>query len=131
MKNETAQRTVYVRKPLRDVRVSQIQLDYQVTLILDDEDSTRIQIEGPILMKFGEGANAISVTPGNVPSYRPVVELLHKSVTEIVVFDDGALELSFDVSGTLKVSSGGGYEAWVMVGKKAGTLVSLPSGGVG
>jgi len=117
--------------PYQDLRVSQIRLDAQLTLVLDE--TGELTVSCPALL-VPHPARDARPTPIRIAPHRQEVagalELFGARVVAAVAFKDGRLRLLFDGGTQLHVPPDSWYEAWSAVGPGSLRAVCLPRGGL-
>jgi hypothetical protein len=117
--------------PYQDLRVTQLRLDAQLTLVLDEAAEITVGcpamlIRGPTL---GSRPMPIRIAPHR-QDVSGALELLGARVVAAMAFKDGRLRLLFDGGTQLHVPPDSWYEAWSAVGPGALRAVCLPRGGL-
>jgi hypothetical protein len=117
--------------PYQDMRITQLRLDAQLTLVLDE--STEIVVGCPALLVRGgvpeSGAVSVRLAPHR-QEVAPALDLFGSRVLAAVAFKDGRLRLLFDGGMQLHVAPDSWYEAWSAVGPGSLRAVCLPRGGL-
>jgi hypothetical protein len=117
--------------PYQDMRVTQLRLDAQLTLVLDE--STEIAVGSPAVLVRGATSESGAVPVRLAPHRRDVagaLDLFGARVLAAVAFKDGRLRLLFDGGDQLHVPPDSWYEAWSAVGPGSLRAVCLPRGGL-
>jgi hypothetical protein len=117
--------------PYQDLRVTQLRLDAQLMLILDEV--AEIVVGCPALLIRGPTTESGPV-PLRIAPHRqevsPALELFGARVMAAVAFKDGRLRLLFDGGAQLHVPPDSWYEAWSATGPGSLRAVCLPRGGL-
>jgi hypothetical protein len=117
--------------PYQDLRVTQLRLDAQLTIVLDE--ATEITISCPCTLIRGPtapgGPAVIRIAP-HQQEVAGALELFGARVMAAVAFKDGRLRLLFDGGTQLHVPPDSWYEAWSAVGPGSLRAVCLPRGGL-
>jgi hypothetical protein len=117
--------------PWQDMRVTQIRLDAQLTLVLDE--FTEIVVGCPATIVRGatpeSGAISVRLTPHR-QEVAPALDLFGLRVVAAVAFKDGRLRLLFQGGDQLHVPPDSFYEAWSLSGPGSLRAVCLPRGGL-
>ncbi len=131
--------------PYQDMRVTQLRLDAQLTLVLDE--STEIVVGSPATLVrrappcwSGPSAGPRGTTPESgaisvrlAPHRQEIagaLDLFGARIVAAVAFKDGRLRLLFDGGEQLHVPPDSWYEAWSAVGPGSLRAVCLPRGGL-
>lgn len=112
--------------PVAGLPVTQLCLDYAVTLCLANDVS--IRIEQPFVIEINDGDERLIVPEGNPDRLAAVLPLVRSIVTEGLVFDDGHLELRFSSGARISVPSTEDYEPWETSSPEGMRVVSAPGG---
>ncbi len=117
--------------PYQDLRVTQLRLDAQLTLVLDETAEIVVgcpatMIRGPTI---GFGPTPVRVAPHR-QQVAAALELFGARVVAAVAFKDGRLRLFFDGGAQLHVPPDTWYEAWSATGPGSLRAVCLPRGGL-
>ena len=117
--------------PWQDMRVTQIRLDAQLTLVLDE--LTEIVVGCPAMIVRGgtseSGAISVQLAPHR-QEVAPALDLFGRRVIAAVAFKDGRLRLLFQGGEQLHVPPDSFYEAWSLSGPGSLRAVCLPRGGL-
>jgi hypothetical protein len=115
----------------RDMRVVQVQISYQLTLLLDGD--TTIDIEQEAFLTHGSarapGARPIRLVPEH-QEVAPAVALFGCKVLSAVAFKSGVLRLVFDSGHHLTVAPHPELHAWSVTGPGQLRVVCRPAGGL-
>jgi len=117
--------------PYQDLRVTQLRMDAQLTLVLDE--ATEIVVGCPATLIRGPTSESGAVSVRLAPHRQEVagaLELFGSRVLAAVAFKDGRLRLLFDGGAQLHVPPDTWYEAWSAVGPGSLRAVCLPRGGL-
>jgi len=117
--------------PYQELRVTQIRLDAQLTLVLDEAGEITVSCPGLLIphpTRSGWPA------PVRIAPHRQEVagalDLFGARVVAAVAFKDGRLRLLFDGGTQLHVPPDTWYEAWSAAGPGTLRAVCLPRGGL-
>ena len=117
--------------PYHDLRVTQLRLDAQLTLVLDE--TGEITVSTPALLVPGPAPGSWP-SPVRIAPHRQEVAgalaLFGARVVAAVAFKDGRLRLLFDGGSQLHVPPDSWYEAWSAIGPGSLRAVCLPRGGL-
>jgi hypothetical protein len=111
--------------------VMQCRVDYAFTLqLMSGEKEVAIRIGRPF--RYQTQSLAVNVDPEARPEeLGPVLHLCReRTVRELTVRKDGALEMRFDDESLLSVPADNDYEAWTLSGPGQLLIVSGPGGDV-
>jgi hypothetical protein len=117
--------------PYRGMRVIQIRVSYQFTLVLDS--GAQVDVETEAVLTKGQLYAPDVVTPHIVPERQEVasaLSLFGATVLSSVAFKSGALRLVFDTGMHLNVTPHPEYEAWGAHGPGSLVLICQPGGGI-
>jgi hypothetical protein len=117
--------------PYQDMRVTQLRLDAQLTLVLDE--STEIVVGSPATLVRGTTPESGAVSVRLAPHRQEVagaLDLFGARIVAAVAFKDGRLCLLFDGGEQLHVPPDSWYEAWSAAGPGSLRAVCLPRGGL-
>jgi hypothetical protein len=117
--------------PYQDMRITQIRLDAQLTLVLDE--STEIVVGSPATLVRGTAPESGAVSVRLAPHRQEVagvLDLFGARIAAAVAFKDGRLRLLFDGGDQLHVPPDSWYEAWSATGPGSLRAVCLPRGGL-
>ncbi|MEU8377730.1 DUF6188 family protein [Streptosporangium sp. NPDC048865] len=118
--------------PYRGMRVIQVQVSHQLTLLLDGDvqvsiESTATLTRGPL--SAPADAEPVQLVPER-QEVAPALALFGATVVSSVAFTSGALRLVFDTGTHLNVRPDSRYEAWSTCGPEDLRLICLPGGGL-
>jgi hypothetical protein len=112
--------------PIEGMTVTQIAVDYAVTIALDAQFAVRI---GMPFKQFGPDSTIQSLDPEADPSLlAPALKLLRTKAVSGFAFDDGRLELTFEEDLRVSVPSSDEFEPWELSGPDGLLIVSVPGG---
>jgi len=117
--------------PYQAMRVTQLRLDSQLTLVLDE--STEIVVGCPATLVRGPTSESGAVSVRLAPHRQEVgaaLDLFGARVLAAMAFKDGRLRLLFDGGDQLHVPPDSFYEAWSLSGPGTLRAVCLPRGGL-
>jgi hypothetical protein len=117
--------------PYQDMRITQIRLDAQLTLVLDE--STEIVVGSPATLVRGTTPESGAISVRLAPHRQEVagaLDLFGARIIAAVAFKDGRLRLLFDGGDQLHVPPDSWYEAWSATGPGSLRAVCLPRGGL-
>ncbi|MFJ2034316.1 DUF6188 family protein [Streptosporangium sp. NPDC087985] len=115
--------------PCRGMQVIQVQVSYQLTLLLDS--GAHVDMEAEAMLSHGPLSAPDATMDRLVPERQevaPALALFGATVLSSVAFKSGALGLVFDIGAHLSVKPDPQYEAWSAHGPGALLLVCLPGG---
>jgi hypothetical protein len=117
--------------PYHTMRVTQLRLDAQLTLVLDE--FTEIVVGCPATLRRGptleSGAISVRIAPHR-QEVSGALDLFGARVLAAMAFKDGRLRLLFDGGDQLHVPPDSFYEAWSVSGPGTLRAVCLPRGGL-
>jgi hypothetical protein len=117
--------------PYQDLRVTQLRLDAQLTLVLDEAGEITVSTPAVLIPAPARGPWPV---PVRIAPHRQEVagalELFGARVLAAVAFKDGRLRLLFDGGAQLHVAPDSWYEAWSVIGPGTLRAVCLPRGGL-
>ena len=111
--------------PVGDGKVTQIQVDYAFTLVLESWISIRIETS----FSYGPAGAAREFEPSDAPALAPLLGLHQATVTSAEIGKDGSLTMAFADGGELLVRPDERYEAFTVrppCRPPAAGLASLP-----
>jgi hypothetical protein len=117
--------------PYQDMRVTQLRLDAQLTLVLDEW--TEIVVGSPATLVRGTTPESGAISVRLAPHRQEVagaLDLFGARIVAAVAFKDGRLRLLFDGGEQLHVPPDSWYEAWSATGPGTLRAVCLPRGGL-
>jgi hypothetical protein len=117
--------------PWQDMRVTQLRLDAQLTLVLDE--STEIVVGCPATIVRGTTPESGAISVRLAPHRQEVaaaLDLFGARVMAAMAFKDGRLRLLFQGGDQLHVPPDSFYEAWSLSGPGSLRAVCLPRGGL-
>jgi len=117
--------------PWQDMRVTQLRLDAQLTLVLDE--STEIVVGCPATIVRGTTPESGAISVRLAPHRQEVaaaLDLFGARVLAAMAFKDGRLRLLFQGGDQLHVPPDSFYEAWSLSGPGSLRAVCLPRGGL-
>jgi hypothetical protein len=117
--------------PYREMRVLQVRVSYQLTLVLDGGASVDLESEAELGKVAPNTADA--VTAQLIPERQevaPALSLFGAQVLSAVAFKSGGLRLVFDSGDLLCVQPNRQYEAWGATGPGTIRIVCQPGGGL-
>jgi hypothetical protein len=117
--------------PYGTMRVTQLRLDAQLTLVLDE--STEIVVGCPAMLVRGTTPESGAISVRLAPHRQEVgaaLDLFGARVLAAVAFKDGRLRMHFDGGDQLHVPPDSFYEAWSLSGPGTLRAVCLPRGGL-
>ncbi|MEU3167273.1 DUF6188 family protein [Streptosporangium sp. NPDC006930] len=117
--------------PYRGMRVVQVQVSYQLTLLLDGD--AQVTIESTATLTSGSlsapDAEPVQLAPER-QEVAPALALFGATLVSAVAFKSGALRLVFDTGTHLTVKPDSHYEAWNTRGPDDVRFICLPGGGL-
>jgi hypothetical protein len=117
--------------PYQTMRVTQLRLDAQLTLMLDED--TEIVVGCPATLVRGPTPESGAISVRLAPHRQEVgaaLDLFGARVLAAMAFKDGRLRLLFDGGDQLHVPPDSFYEAWSVSGPGTLRAVCLPRGGL-
>jgi hypothetical protein len=117
--------------PFQDLRVTQLRMDAQLTLVLDE--TAEITVSCPATLIRGPTVESGPFAVGIAPHRQDVsgaLELFGARVTAAVAFKDGRLRMLFAGGAQLHIPPDSWYEAWNAIGPGSLRAVCLPRGGL-
>ncbi|WP_035750431.1 DUF6188 family protein [Arthrobacter sp. 35W] len=114
--------------PVADEPVTQLRIDYAITLLF--ANGLTLRIEQPFGLSTRSGEDHVVDPEGGVAQLLPVLGLRRATATKGTAFVDGHLDLWFADGRRLTVPPGDKYEAWQVSGPGKLLIVSVPSGGL-
>jgi hypothetical protein len=108
------------------LEVQQLSIDYAFTLALAGDLDVRIEQNFTLVSR--DGSERVLSPEGDPEAMAPVLAVSRSTVSEIVAFDDGRLEISFIDGMRILVPMCEDYEAWTLVGADGLRIVSLTAG---
>ena len=117
--------------PVSDGKVTQIQVDYAFTLVLESWISVRIETP----FSYGPAGAARQFEPSDAPGLAPLLGLHQATVTSAEISKDGSLTMAFADGGELFVPPDERYEAFTVTGslppaRRGFSFTALPGGGL-
>lgn len=119
--------------PVGDGRVTQLQFDHALTLVVESWIVFRIEAA----FSYGPDGAATQFEPSDTVSMAPLLSLHQATVTSAQIRKDGRLTLSFADGGRLTVLPDERYEAFTVSGslppvvtRRGFTFVARPGGGL-
>ena len=106
--------------------MSQLRVDFALTLLLDDDSV--IRIEAPFDLKSPDDSFRLPL--GKPHEVSPALPLLHQAIALARIERVGSLRLEFEDGWTIDVPPDSEYESWQVTVATAGMWVGLPGGGV-
>ncbi|WP_067867588.1 DUF6188 family protein [Nocardia vermiculata] len=113
---------------LSDKVVSEIMVEFMVTIRMGERSEFELQIEGDIELSLSSGS-VYQIASEEYDAQRQQLKSLQGSVIRSSTADEsGALTLGLDSGAALRVPSDSDYEAWSVAGPGGYRVVSLPGG---
>jgi Family of unknown function (DUF6188) len=117
--------------PVGDGKVTQIQVDYAFTLVLDSWISIRIETS----FSYGAAGAERQFEPSDAPGLAPLLDLHQATVTSAEIAKDGSLTMASADGGELLVPPDERYEAFTVTAtsppaRRAFSFTTLPGGGL-
>ena len=108
--------------------VSEIRVEFMVTMRIGERSEFELQIEGDIELSLSSGSIS-RIASEEYDAQTQQLESLKGAVIRSSTADEsGALTLGLDSGATLRVPSDSDYEAWNVAGPGGYRVVSLPGG---
>ena len=116
--------------PVAGTLVTMLRIDFRLTMDLrvTHEDSAGIVIEQPFVYRSPEGE--IAITPDEVATLAPILELFNREVTSAWATNDGWLYIRFAGEREIDVGFDPNYDAWQATLQSGEMLVCTPGGSV-
>lgn len=107
-------------------RVQSVKVDY--TLVLQLSDVHFIAVSSPLSVEVD--GQSVRLSPEEDPQdcFGPIRELVGRTVEAADADATGALDVTFDGGGHLRVEPDPAYEAWNVSGPNGALVVSMPGG---
>ena len=116
------------RLPFVGSDVSQLKVDYALTLCFDD--GSQIRLECPFTFVTRDG-DCLVVDPSAKPSeLSPVLAIIHTQADSADFDESGAAELRFSTGEVLYLTPHAQFESWAYNGPSAELVVVMPGGGI-
>ncbi|MEU3163784.1 DUF6188 family protein [Streptosporangium sp. NPDC006930] len=117
--------------PYRGMQVVQVQVSYQLTLLLDGDAAVNMETTATLTSGSlsAPDAEPVQLAPER-QEVAPALALFGATVVSSVAFKSGALRLVFDTGTHLNVKPDSHYEAWSTCGPDDVRFVCLPGGGL-
>jgi Family of unknown function (DUF6188) len=117
--------------PLVGCVVGQVAFDFKVTLSLASQDGIYAQRVDALLaiesdFTVTQHSESSDVSPGERRNYPAALPLLHQTVTDAAVDDDGSLSLSLTGGLEVHVPRDDHYEAWSLAGNGVTEWIAGP-----
>jgi hypothetical protein len=113
--------------PLGQAAVVQVKVDYAFTLVLKRGDAAyEVRIEQAFEFAAADGVVHGLDPEGDPGGLGPALVCTRTVVAEAATFDNGRLELHFEDGSAIRISAGGEYEAWNLVGPDGLRIVAGP-----